>query len=403
MVVGTANPSPGRRRPTRADWPRSELWAVAVANSVRSMNDGWAEGPGNRDALRDRRSWALDSSISREGVVLIMTRIGGSPVPAALAASSWSFSGPAFRSRERPKTLASPHRCAGIIGLDTSHVIAFTQRPQRPQGRGRPGRHPGRRGLPRRAAPTSRRAATAWPATPRSCARSTGSRSSIRSTTLLKKVDVVLLESVDGRPHLEQARPVFQAQKPVFIDKPVAGTLADAIAIFELAKETGTPCFSSSSLRFSPGIAGMREQPQGGRGPRLRRLRPLPPRGAPSRPLLVRRPRRRDAVHDHGDRLRVGQPDPDRGDRPGRRASGRAAGSARSAAFARARRTTGRPSSARRASPPAAATRAIEPLVVEICKFFRTGKPPGLGRGDASRSSPSWRPPTRASARGASR
>jgi hypothetical protein len=82
---------------------------------------------------------------------------------------------------------------------------------------------------------------------------------------LLNKVDVVLLESVDGRPHLAQARPVFQAHKPIFIDKPVAGTLADAIAIFELAKESGTPCFSSSSLRFSPGIAGMKDNPKVGR------------------------------------------------------------------------------------------------------------------------------------------
>jgi hypothetical protein len=81
---------------------------------------------------------------------------------------------------------------------------------------------------------------------------------------LLARVDVVLLESVDGRPHLAQARPVFQARKPVFIDKPVAGTLADAIAIYDLARETGTPCFSSSSLRFSPGIAGMKANPKVG-------------------------------------------------------------------------------------------------------------------------------------------
>ena len=74
----------------------------------------------------------------------------------------------------------------------------------------------------------------------------------------------MLLESVDGRPHLAQARPVFQARKPVFIDKPVAGTLADAIAIFDLARESGTPCFSSSSLRFSPGIAGMKHSPKVG-------------------------------------------------------------------------------------------------------------------------------------------
>ena len=58
---------------------------------------------------------------------------------------------------------------------------------------------------------------------------------------LLAREDVVLHESVDGRPHLAQARPVFQARKPVFIDKPVAGSLADAIAIFELAKKTNTP------------------------------------------------------------------------------------------------------------------------------------------------------------------
>jgi hypothetical protein len=81
---------------------------------------------------------------------------------------------------------------------------------------------------------------------------------------LLKKVDVVLLESVDGRPHLALARPVFQARKPVFIDKPVAGSLADAMAIFELARESGTPCFSSSSLRFSPRLAGIRHNPNVG-------------------------------------------------------------------------------------------------------------------------------------------
>ena len=69
---------------------------------------------------------------------------------------------------------------------------------------------------------------------------------------LLGKVDVVLLESVDGRKHLEQAEPVLKARKPVFIDKPVAGTLADALTIFQLAEASGTPCFSSSSLRYSP-------------------------------------------------------------------------------------------------------------------------------------------------------
>ncbi len=76
---------------------------------------------------------------------------------------------------------------------------------------------------------------------------------------LLEKVDVVFLESVDGRPHLAQVAPVLKAKKPVFIDKPVAGSLADAVAIFELAAQFNVPCFSSSSLRFSQGILGMRD------------------------------------------------------------------------------------------------------------------------------------------------
>ncbi len=68
---------------------------------------------------------------------------------------------------------------------------------------------------------------------------------------LIKKVDVVLILSIDGRKHLEQARPVFEAGKRVFIDKPIAGSLTDAIKIFRLAKQHNVPCFSSSSLRFA--------------------------------------------------------------------------------------------------------------------------------------------------------
>ncbi len=68
--------------------------------------------------------------------------------------------------------------------------------------------------------------------------------------TLLSKVDAVLLTSVDGRVHLEQARPVIAAHKPLFIDKPLASTLADAREIARLAKDAGVPWFSSSSLRF---------------------------------------------------------------------------------------------------------------------------------------------------------
>jgi hypothetical protein len=151
---------------------------------------------------------------------------------------------------------AKPLR-AGIIGLDTSHVVAFTQLLNASSPK------PGLAGV---------RVVAAYPGgspdIPSSRDRVAGYTQELRDKfgvtivgsidELLASVDVVLLESVDGRPHLEQARPVFRARKPVFIDKPIAGSLADAIAIFELARETKTPCFSSSSLRFGPGIESLR-------------------------------------------------------------------------------------------------------------------------------------------------
>jgi hypothetical protein len=75
--------------------------------------------------------------------------------------------------------------------------------------------------------------------------------------TLLGKVDAVLLESNDGRVHLEQARPVIAAHKPLFVDKPLASTLEDAREIARLAKAAGVPWFSSSSLRFGSIAASM--------------------------------------------------------------------------------------------------------------------------------------------------
>jgi len=76
---------------------------------------------------------------------------------------------------------------------------------------------------------------------------------------LCRKVDGVLLESVDGRPHLKQARPVIAAKIPLFIDKPMAGNLADVLEIFRLARENNVPCWSSSSLRYFPAIVEMKQ------------------------------------------------------------------------------------------------------------------------------------------------
>lgn len=67
---------------------------------------------------------------------------------------------------------------------------------------------------------------------------------------VLDKADVILLETNDGRLHLEQALQVIKAGKPLFIDKPMTASLADALSIFEAAKKYKVPIFSSSSLRF---------------------------------------------------------------------------------------------------------------------------------------------------------
>ena len=79
---------------------------------------------------------------------------------------------------------------------------------------------------------------------------------------LIAQVDAVVLTSLDGRRHLEQALPVFRSGKPLYIDKPLAGSLVEAIAIQQLAEHYKAKWFSSSSLRFSPNIWKYRSDPQ---------------------------------------------------------------------------------------------------------------------------------------------
>jgi hypothetical protein len=78
---------------------------------------------------------------------------------------------------------------------------------------------------------------------------------------LVSKVDVVLLQSLDGRVHLEQVRPALKAGKRVFIDKPIAASAHDAREIVALSKSTGTPFFSASTARFGADMRRLRESP----------------------------------------------------------------------------------------------------------------------------------------------
>jgi hypothetical protein len=162
------------------------------------------------------------------------------------AALGMGLFGPLMKSYANNKTQA-PKRI-GIIGLDTSHSVAFAKALNGPN-------------------PSAAYAGfTITAAYPRGSADIESSTKRIAGYTedvkklgieiagsieeLLSKSDFILLETNDGRPHLEQAIQVIKAGKPLFIDKPVAGSLSDAIAIYESAKKYKVPVFSSSSLRY---------------------------------------------------------------------------------------------------------------------------------------------------------
>lgn len=81
---------------------------------------------------------------------------------------------------------------------------------------------------------------------------------------LLKRCDGVMIFSMDGRLHRSQAETVLRAGKRLFISRPLASSLEDAVAILKLAEETKTPCWSSSQHRYSAGFSGMRNHSEVG-------------------------------------------------------------------------------------------------------------------------------------------
>jgi len=81
---------------------------------------------------------------------------------------------------------------------------------------------------------------------------------------LLNRCDAVMIWSLDGRQHLQQATAVLKAKKRLFIGRPLAASPADAVAILKLAEAMQTPCWSCSQHRYSPGFAGMRNHPEVG-------------------------------------------------------------------------------------------------------------------------------------------
>src|ERR1019366_5381623 len=152
----------------------------------------------------------------------------------------------------------------GIIGLDTSHVPAFTGMFNDPKSDGDLAGFKVVAGFPG-GSKDVKSSYTRVDMFTKQVQEKFGVEIVGSIDDLLAKVDVVLIESVDGRPHLAQAIPVFKAGKKVFIDKPLAGSLADVLMIFELAQKHKTPMFSSSSLRYATNLRAVKDDPKLGK------------------------------------------------------------------------------------------------------------------------------------------
>lgn len=167
--------------------------------------------------------------------------------------------------------LSADDRCAisaepvrvGIIGIDNYQCLAFTQLWHKP-----PEDNPDLGGLQVVAAwkggsPDLEKTLTdvdRWE--PRLRQLGVSIEDSIEA--VLKQSDAVMIMTVDGRAHLKLARRALEARKPTYIGRPMAASLEDVIAIFELAAKHETPVFSCSQHRYSPGFIGMRNHPEVG-------------------------------------------------------------------------------------------------------------------------------------------
>lgn len=150
----------------------------------------------------------------------------------------------------------------GLIGLDTSHVVAFTRVLNDASHKDH---------LKGGRVVAAYRGGS--PDMPLSADRIDGFTAELKKypeiafhdtiESLVAAVDAVMILSVDGRIHLEQARKVLPSRKPVFIDKPFAASLRDAREIFRLAREHGTPVFGTSSRRYSPTLPALLKATEG--------------------------------------------------------------------------------------------------------------------------------------------
>ncbi len=141
----------------------------------------------------------------------------------------------------------------GLIGLDTSHVVAFTELLHDED-------HPFHVSVARITSAYSSVSADFEMSYSRVDGFTQRLQDDYRIPILTspeevaEASDAILLESVDGRVHLEQFKRIAPFGKPVFIDKPLALSYEEAKAIMDLAGQYRIPVMSCSALRYSQAL-----------------------------------------------------------------------------------------------------------------------------------------------------
>lgn len=151
----------------------------------------------------------------------------------------------------------------GVIGLDNYQAVAFTQVINDPKGEGICADVEVTAAYPHHASPDLAESVQSLPKWIEQI-QPYGVKILASEEAVLKQVDAAMLMTLDGRNHLELARPALRAGKPLYIGRPMAASLKDSVELFRLAEQHNTPLFSCSQHRFSPGFADMRHHPEVG-------------------------------------------------------------------------------------------------------------------------------------------
>jgi predicted dehydrogenase len=72
----------------------------------------------------------------------------------------------------------------------------------------------------------------------------------VEELSQMTDIDAVMVLSRDQNRHLRYVRPFLKRGLPAFVDKTTAGTLAQAVSMYRLAKKHKAPLFSASAVRF---------------------------------------------------------------------------------------------------------------------------------------------------------